>query len=282
MTNWAGLRAWAHNTPRAQIPKEGMPLVPAQVGGPPEAASGELGLASSAGFTNRDPRNAPRWFSRSAERYHAAGSVGPADRIEIVVGDAVGVAALQAESDKVQGVGGVAAHDAAELTGGRYIYSVIRRGKRNVDLDLGGAGVHEALVGWLVRCPRQNRDRGGFGTRGTNAPRQDSKRTDHSTPSPPCIVCPCAPFMDDGAVRLPRQTRLFQASRRKLFLSLQNGADKCRGNAFDQSVGMAGLEYQGHEVQDQRFASTVTGEGPPRIRRKNTAMRLIPLDRESD
>ena len=44
---WADPRARAHNTPRAQIPKEGMPLVPAQVDVRPGPASGELGLDPS-------------------------------------------------------------------------------------------------------------------------------------------------------------------------------------------------------------------------------------------
>ena len=91
-------------------------------------------------------------FGRPAERYHAARRMGPADRIEVVVGDAGGVAALQAESGEVRRVGRLVPHDASELTGGRDVYPVIGRGKLNVELDLSGAVVHGVLVGLVSKA----------------------------------------------------------------------------------------------------------------------------------
>ena len=128
-------------------------LIPTEIDGRPDTTKRELGLASRAGLTRPGRRIAPSRLRGSAEQHHAAGRVRPADRIEVIVGNAGSVAALQAEADKGQDVGGLLGHNAAQFTCGRDIYSVIGRGKQHVDFEC-GTGVHGAWFGWF-RVPRR-------------------------------------------------------------------------------------------------------------------------------
>lgn len=114
------------------------------------------------------------------------------------------------------------------------------------------------------------------------APRWDYQLTESTTPGPPCIVCPCAQYMDAGAVWLPRRARLPRPKKLAILLGLKNAANKCRRRTFDQGARMTGLQQQDHEIQYQRLAVAVAGEGPHHIRRSRLALLLIPRDRESD
>lgn len=135
---------------------------------------------------------------------------------------------------------------------------------------------------WLVRGPQQSRDRSGLRTRDTNGPAAKLITTDHIILGAPCIVRPCALFMDNCAVRLPRQTRLSLPSLRKEIFGFQDTANQAGRGAFEQRMGMAGLQQQGDKIQDQRLPGAIGRERPLRIRRESAAILPIPLGREPD
>ena len=103
---------------------------------------------------------------------------------------------------------------------------------------------------WLVQGPPQSREGGGLRTRDTNGPAAKLITTHHTIPGAPCIVRPCALFMDNCAVRLPRQKRLFPPSLRKKLFGFQDTANQAGRGAFEQRMGMAGLQQQGDKIQD--------------------------------
>ena len=106
--------------------------------------------------------------------------------------------------------------------------------------------------------------------------------TDPNISGPPCIVCQCAHFMDDGAATLLLQSPLVPSAWREFLLHLQNAANKCRSCVFDESAGMARLQQHGHKIQYQRFPSLVAGKGPGGIRRGSLRACFTPGGGKSD
>jgi len=88
--------------------------------------------------------------------------------------------------------------------------------------------------------------------------------------------------MDAGAVWLPRRAHLPRPKQLEIFLGLKNAANKCRRSTFDEGARMTRLQQQCHEIQYQRLAGAIAGEGPHHFRRSRLALLPIPRDRESD
>ena len=80
-----------------------------------------------------------------SERDDAARRTGPSNRIQVVIGEARGVAILEVEPDQCRYVGGVTPHDAAKLARGADKNAVVGRIEENCDSNRMGALGHGAF-----------------------------------------------------------------------------------------------------------------------------------------